>query len=232
MNTSADPVQRNVRAVRERIAAACERSGRDPRDVRLVAATKYVDASVVARLAAAGVRDVGENRVSALLTKRTAVGSAVRWHLIGHLQRNKVRRALPAIDLLHAGDGLRMLHVLNAEVRRSGRAPLPVLLQVNVSGEASKGGLSGDELSAAWPQIRALHGITVRGLMTMAPFTSAPERARPVFASLREIRDEASTRGYLDGRQLSMGMSGDFEIAVEEGATIVRIGRALYDGAL
>ena len=228
MTAIEDPLVANVAAVRARIAAACSQVGRESDEVRLIAATKYVDASVVARLAAAGVADAGENRVPALLEKRAAVGEAMCWHLIGHLQRNKARKVLPAVDWLHAGDGLRLLNVLDAEVERAGRAPLPVLLQVNVSGEGTKGGFRIEELEASWNAIRTLEHIAVRGLMTMAPFVDDAETVRPVFRTLREIRDEACARGYLEGRELSMGMSGDFEIAVQEGATMVRIGRILY----
>jgi uncharacterized pyridoxal phosphate-containing UPF0001 family protein len=122
------------------------------------------------------------------------------------------------------------LRVLDGEIQRAGRDPLPILLQVNVSGEATKGGFAPDELEASWEAIRGLEHLTPQGLMTMAPFVDDPEDVRPVFRTLREIRDEACARGYLDGRELSMGMSGDFEVAVEEGATIVRIGRILYHG--
>jgi pyridoxal phosphate enzyme (YggS family) len=223
---------RNARRVRARIEDACARVGREADEVALVAVTKYVEADVIADMARAGLRDVGENRIPALLTKRAAVGADLTWHMIGHLQRNKARRALPAIDLLHAGDGLRLLRVLDSEVERAGRAPLRVLIQVNVSGEASKGGFTPEELEASWDEIGALSHLTPEGLMTMAPFDEDPEAARPIFRSLREMRDEACRRGYLEGRHLSMGMSGDFEVAVEEGATIVRIGRILYDGVL
>lgn len=228
METSPETLAENVRRARRRVQAACARSGRAPEDVRLVAVTKYVGAEVVAALARAGVRDVGENRVGPLLEKHAAVGDAVTWHMIGHLQRNKARRVLPAVDWLHAGDGLRLLRLLDAEIERAGREPLPVLIQVNVSGEGSKGGFTPDELRAAWAEIRALRHLSPRGLMTMAPFVDDPEQVRPVFRTLREMRDEACTRGYLEGRELSMGMSGDFEIAIEEGATMIRIGRILY----
>lgn len=232
MTPTQDPLVPAVAAVRARIAAACSLVGRADDTVRLVAVTKYVDAGVVSRLAAAGVTDVGENRVPSLLEKRAALGDAVRWHMIGHLQRNKARRVLPAVDWFHSGDGMRLLTVLDAEIARAERDPLPLLLQVNVSGEDSKGGFSPEELDARWAEIRALEHISVRGLMTMAPFFDDPEEARPVFRTLREIRDEACARGYLDARELSMGMSGDFEIAIQEGATMVRIGRILYPSML
>mgnify|MGYP002623327614 CR=1 FL=1 len=220
----------SVAAVRRRIASAAARAGRDAAEVRLVAVTKYVGPDVIAALAAAGVPDVGENRTGPLLEKRAALGAALTWHMIGHLQRNKVRRALPAVDVLHAGDSLRLLRALDDEVERAGRAPLPVLVQVNAGGEASKGGFAPDATAAAVAEARSLRHLRLRGLMTMAPEVDDPEDVRPVFRILRELRDELASRGYLDGRELSMGMSGDFEIAVEEGATMVRIGRVLYGG--
>ncbi len=227
---AAAALARNVAGVRARIASAARRAGRDAGAVRLVAAGKYVGPDVLAELARLGVGDVGENRVDALLAKREVLGRALRWHMIGHLQRNKVRRALPAIDLLHSGDGALLLGLLDAEVARSGRDALDVLLQVNVAGEDSKGGFALDAAADACAAARALPHVRLAGLMTMAPDAEDPEDVRPVFRVLRELRDDLVARGYLVGRELSMGMSGDFEVAVEEGATIVRIGRTLYGG--
>jgi pyridoxal phosphate enzyme (YggS family) len=235
VNASPNPLVLNARDVRRRIGAACERVGRDPADVRMVAVTKYFGADMVRRVAEAGLLDVGENRVDALVEKRAAIGGGLEcgpptWHFIGHLQRNKVRRALPAIDMLHSGDGMRLLKTLDAEVARQERPPLPVLVQVNASGEGTKGGFRPEELAAALPAIAALPHLSLRGLMTMAPAVADPEDVRQVFRDVREMRDEARTRGYLEGHELSMGMSGDFEVAVEEGATIIRVGRILYAG--
>ena len=204
--------------------------------MRLVAVTKTVDLVVVRELASLGIRDFGENRPAALVEKsaalsRVAAQTPARWHMIGHLQRNKIRRLLPSMDLLHAGDGLRLLDALQAEAERRGVDGLALLLQVNVSGETRKGGFSPDDLWAALEHCRTLDRLGVQGLMTMAPRVDDPEETRPVFATLRGLRDEATRRGYLEVRELSMGMTDDFEIAAEEGATIVRIGRALFLGA-
>lgn len=152
------------------------------------------------------------------------------WHLIGHLQRNKVRRSLGAIDLLHTVDSQALADAVADEAARTGRV-MPVLVQVNVSGEATKGGFSPGALRDALPRLRGIASISVRGLMTMAPWSRDAETARPVFRALRELRDWALGCGYLEGSELSMGMSEDFEVAVEEGATIVRVGRALVGRA-
>ncbi len=195
-----------------------------------MAVTKYFGADMVRRVTAAGMNDIGENRVPAILEKRAEVGDGPTWHFIGHLQRNKIRHVLPAIDVFHAGDSTRLLRALDAEVGRQERPPLTTLIQVNVSGETSKGGFLPDEFWTHLPELVGLSNLSIQGLMTMAPVTSDPEDVRSLFRDLREMRDEAHTRGYLEGHELSMGMSGDFEVAVEEGATMVRIGRILYGG--
>ena len=195
--------------------------------------TKSVGVAETAALAALGVTDLGENRPDALLAKRTALadlGLRPSWHMIGHLQTNKLRRALPHLDVLHSLDRTSLLEALAAELARAPRPPLPVFIEVNVSGEASKGGFHPDALRDALERARAIPGLSVTGLMTMAPLSDRAEDARPVFRRLRELRDEVSNRGYLDELGLSMGMSQDFEIAVEEGATHVRVGTILYSG--
>ncbi len=222
--------------VRIRLRQACERAGRDAAGVRLVAVTKSVGLDHIQELLARGVRDFGENRTPALIERREALArlapeADVRWHMIGHLQRNKARRLLPHCDLLHAGDRLRLLEQLQREAERAGIEAFGLLLQVNVSGETQKGGFEPDALWTALDRCRDLDRLAVRGLMTMAPWTTDPEKTRPVFAGLRGLRDAAARRGYLEVRELSMGMTVDFEIAVEEGATIVRIGRALFSAA-
>ena len=200
----------------------------------MVAVTKYVDADVVAALAQAGVRCVGESRPQVLWRKPAAVrgldAPALRWDLIGHLQRNKVRRTLPLVDRFHALDSLRLAEALDAELERAGRESLPVFVQVNVSGEETKSGFAPDALEDALVRARDLARVDVVGLMTMAPASESPEHTRVVFRSLRKLRDEMHDRGYLQGIGLSMGMSSDFEVAIEEGATVVRVGSALYAG--
>lgn len=226
----AESLSANVERVRERIAAAAGRSGRPPGAVRLVAVTKSVGAAVAAELVRLGVGDLGENRVDALARKQEALaaeGLRPRWHMIGHLQRNKVKPFLATGALLHSMDGDRLADAL-AE-RAPGGAPLPVLLEVNVSGEASKGGFPPDAVAPALERLEAAGRLAPRGLMTMAPISEDPEAARPLFRALRELRDRLRAR-HADLAELSMGMSQDYEVAVEEGATLVRVGTALFEG--
>jgi PLP dependent protein len=216
-------------AVRERIAAAAARAGRPASAVHLLAVTKTVDARAVEALASLGIEDVGENRVLDALRKagdvRAEVRARIRWHLIGHLQTNKVKKALELFASIHSIDSTRLARAVHEEAIARGRR-LPVHFEVNVSGEASKGGFAPDELRAALPELLALSGLEVRGLMTMAPISDDPESSRPVFRALRELRDSLGGASALPA--LSMGMSGDFEVAVEEGSTCVRVGTALF----
>lgn len=237
-------IRLNIAAIQERIAAAAARAGRDPAAVTLVAVTKTHPADMVRAAAAAGVRDVGENRVQEASEKHDeCANEPLRWHLIGHLQRNKARRAAEIFDLIHSVDSLRLAESLDRYVAEGARDPskgrLPILLQVNVAGETQKegfdlpGGLANQEqlpgFIEAVAQIVALEHIEVRGLMTIAPYVEEPEQVRPVFRALRGLRDELAIRfPAAPWHELSMGMTGDFEIAVEEGATLVRVGRAIF----
>lgn len=214
-------------SVRSRIADACQRAGRDPSSVTLVAVTKTVS-SEVAAIAAEFVSDLAESRPQELWKKAAAVPAA-RWHLIGHLQRNKIERTAPLATLIHSVDSERLLDALAAFGEKLGRL-LSVLLEVNCSREAAKGGFSVDSLPALGDKLASLTGVSVRGLMTMAAYSDNPEGARPVFAELRQLRDKLRSGTGLELPQLSMGMSGDFEVAIEEGATIVRIGTTLFEG--
>ena len=215
-------------AVRGRIADACRRAGRDPAGVTLVAVTKTTTPEVAALALELGARDVGESRPQELWKKAAAVPEA-RWHLIGHLQRNKLDRTVPLVSLIHSVDSERLLEALAAFGTRRG-APVPVLLEVNCSREAAKGGFSPEALPALGDRLAAQPGVEVRGLMTMAAYSDNPEDARPTFAELRRLRDEFRSRTGLELPELSMGMSGDFEVAVEEGATLVRVGTTLFEG--
>ncbi len=217
-----------IAAVRARIAEACRRAGRDPAGVTLVAVTKTVSAQVAAVAAELGLRDLGESRPQELWKKADAVKS-VNWHLIGHLQRNKLDRTAPLVTLVHSVDSERVLEALDAFGRKRG-APVPVLLEVNCSGEAAKGGFSPVEVLVAGMKAAALTGVNVRGLMTMAAYTDDPQETRPTFALLRELRNSLRAQTGLPLAELSMGMSNDFEVAVEEGATLVRIGTTLFEG--
>lgn len=221
-------IRDNVTAIHSRIAKAARRVGRDPADVRLIAVTKYAELPWVQHLVDAGVNILGESRPQQLVERAEKFGPEIEWHLIGHLQRNKVRSVLPHVTLIHSIDSLRLLNRVNEIAAELSLQPR-VLLEVNVSGEASKDGFAPDSLRDSWDQIVDQDSVEIVGLMTMAPASNDPENARPTFAALKSLRDElAETRLPLP--ELSMGMSGDFMIAIEEGATLVRIGSALFDG--
>ena len=220
-------VAARVAEVRERVERARERAGRSG-EVTLVAVTKTHPADAVRAVLAAGVADVGENRVQELEEKVGEVGrDAIGWHLIGHLQRNKAGKALPLFDLIHSLDSLRLAEALSAEAVKRG-AEVRALVQVNASGEETKGGFEPPELVDALGRIAELPGMRVEGLMTMAPFTDDEAAVRAAFRRTRELLDDAARQLSGIGRQLSMGMSNDFEIAVEEGSTLVRVGSVLF----
>jgi hypothetical protein len=219
-------VAANVALVQERMAAAAPRSGRRPEDVTLVAVTKDVDAAHIRAAVAAGVRDFGENRVQEAASKIESLGRAVRWHMVGHLQRNKAAEAVALFDVIHSIDGPGILRELSRRILR----PLDVLLQVNVAGEPQKHGVAPDGLIDLASEAAQLPGIRVVGLMTIAPVAADPETVRPVFRQLRVLRDDLNRRAMFHSPlvHLSMGMTNDFEVAVEEGATMVRIGRGIF----
>ncbi|MDB4949276.1 MAG: alanine racemase domain protein [Gemmatimonadetes bacterium] len=217
-----------VEEVRERIERARERAGRTEA-VTLVAVTKTHPAQAVRDAIAAGLADVGENRPQELEEKVGEVGrDAVRWHLIGHLQRNKAARALPCFDLLHSLDSLRLAETLSKAAVDQGRT-VRVLVQVNTSGEETKGGWGADEAMDAVGRVVALPGLSVEGMMTMAPFTADEAAVRGTFRRARALweRAAAEVQGFR-ALHLSMGMSNDFEAAVEEGSTLVRVGSVLF----
>jgi pyridoxal phosphate enzyme (YggS family) len=218
-----EPVLRQRLATAEgRIAAACRRAGRRREDVKLIAVTKTVSPEIAALLPDLGVLDLGENRPQELWRKAAALPTNVRWHLIGHLQRNKVERTLPLVQCVHSTDSERLLRAIDDDLLRR-NATLDVLLEVNASGETSKHGFSPTDLMAIIPVLESLQQVRVRGLMTMAAHEDDPERCRPAFTKLRTLRDE------LGLNHLSMGMSNDFEIAIEEGATMIRLGSVLFE---
>jgi pyridoxal phosphate enzyme (YggS family) len=211
-----------------RIADAAGRAGRDTGGVTLVAVSKTVAADRVRAAVAAGLTELGENRVQELVAKAAAVRGA-RWHLIGPLQSNKARRAVEIADVVQSVDGVAIAERLDriaAELRPG--APLPVLLQVNVDGDPAKAGFSPDALAAALPGLLALEQLRVDGLMTIGRLAGTPEEARPTFAALRDLSERLRAAQPRLGAALSMGMSDDYPVAVEEGATIVRVGRALF----
>lgn len=215
-------------SVRERIARACQRVGRRPDEVTLIAVTKTVSPEIAAIASELGMLDLGENRPQELWNKAAAVPAA-RWHLIGHLQRNKIDRTVPLVSLVHSADSERVLGALDAFGRKRG-LPVSVLLEVNCSREQSKGGFTPEAVPSFGDKLVSLNGVSIQGLMTMAAYGDDPEAARPTFVELRYLRDELVARSGLALPHLSMGMSGDFEIGVEEGATFVRIGTVLFEG--
>jgi pyridoxal phosphate enzyme (YggS family) len=220
-----------VAAVRERIARAADRASRSPGDVTLVAISKTHPADAVRAAFAAGVRDFGENRVQEAEPKIAATAdlaaSGLCWHLVGHLQSNKVRRAAALFGVVQSVDSLELAERLARFGTEAGR-PVRGLVQVDLAGEETKFGLPEAELFPVLEALRGREGLRVEGLMVLPPYFEDPERARPYFRHLRSLHDRAQAAGLLEGRELSMGMSHDFEAAVEEGATIVRIGTAIF----
>lgn len=236
----------NVKRIRERMAAACERRGRSLDEVRLVAVTKTVEVDVVRTAVEAGLLDLGESRVQELIRRagmvrehlnrrrsmdRTEIPADPRWHMVGHLQRNKVRALLPWVQMIHSVDSLRLAEEISDEAVRLDRV-VPVLIEVNVSGEKSKYGIAVGAVPHLAENLADSPGIRIVGLMTMAPYSENPQDARPHFARLYEVMEDMQTERILgpDFRELSMGMSSDFEVGIEEGATLVRVGTALFEG--
>ncbi|GDY08146.1 YggS family pyridoxal phosphate enzyme [Planctomycetia bacterium] len=226
-----DRLADNLQRVRSEIAAACERVGRSPNEVTLVAVTKYAELAWVRRLVELGFRDLAENRPQQFVERAEQLPPEIRWHLIGHLQRNKVKLVLPRTTLIHSVDSLRLLERISEVAAEQSLRPR-VLLEVNVSGEDSKDGLPVAELTSQWDALQAVPNVDVVGLMTMAPLTDDPAAARPVFRALRQLQDDLAARAasHTQLTELSMGMSGDFVVAIEEGATLVRIGSRLFEG--
>jgi pyridoxal phosphate enzyme (YggS family) len=220
-----------LHAVEQRIQAACRRAGRLREAVTLVVVTKTVPVEAAALLPGLGILHLGESRPQELWRKAANLPSSVHWHLIGHLQRNKVERTLPLVELIHAVDSERLLLALEAEARRRERV-VDILLEINASREPAKHGFKPEAVRSLMPRLAESRHVRLRGFMTMAAFEEDPERCRSTFAEVRNLRDRL--RGELplphEVEQLSMGMSNDFEVAIEEGATLVRIGTALWEG--
>lgn len=229
-----DRIEANLQRIRSEMAEAALRGGRTPEAVRLVAVTKTVDMETVRVLVALGQRDLGENRAEQLVPRAAeaaSMGLDVAWHMIGHLQRRKVRDLLLHVAMIHGVDSLRLAREIDKRAEQAGLGPVPVLLEVNVAGEEQKYGIRPEEADPLAREVAALPRVDLRGLMTMAPLTCDAERARPVFAGLRGLLERLNA-GPCASRplaELSMGMSQDYRVAVEEGATLVRIGTALFE---
>ena len=220
----------NVAGVRAKIEEAAARSGRAAEQVVLIGVTKYVETPLARMLVESGVEHLGESRPQELWRKAEALaGANVHWHLIGHLQRNKVKRTVPLATCIHSVDSLRLLQEIDSAWEHS--PPRDVLLEVNVSGDEAKHGLAPRDVEPLFPEIFKRQNVFVRGLMTMAGLESGPEQARREFAALRELSERLKPKcaHNIQMNELSMGMSGDYEIAIEEGATMVRIGSLLFD---
>lgn len=214
-------IESNVRSIEGRIAAACERAGRSPGEVTLVAVTKTIDVPRIEAAFNAGVRHFGENRVQEAgpkIERLQRLRPEITWHMVGHLQTNKAKTAVDIFDIMQSVDSLRLAEALSRHSRRK----LSILVEVNVGGEESKSGFPPSEAGEAIARMAILPSIEIAGLMTVAPWVEDAEEVRPVFRRLRELGDA------LGLRHLSMGMTDDFEVAIEEGATIVRIGRAIF----
>jgi pyridoxal phosphate enzyme (YggS family) len=214
-------IEQNIHELQQRIARACGRAGRSPDDVTLVAVTKTVDASAIEAAFSAGITHFGESRVQEAKPKIDELQRLkpdITWHMIGHLQTNKAKTAADIFDIIHSIDSLRLAENLN----NCSPKRLPILIQVNISAEETKSGFQVPEVDEAVRQIGKLTNLDIRGLMTIAPWVENAEEVRPVFRQLKQLRDG------LGLKHLSMGMSDDFEVAIEEGATLVRIGRAIF----
>jgi pyridoxal phosphate enzyme (YggS family) len=217
----------NLEAIQQRIRVACEHVGRDVNSVTLLAVAKGQSPEAVNEAAKLGVAFIGENKVQEAKAKIPLCASKLRWHFIGHLQTNKVRDAVELFEMIQSVDSLHLAQEISKRAEQAGKT-MPILLEVNLAGEASKFGYRPEKLETELEQINALPRLEIHGLMTVPPWTSNAENVRPVFRQLRELKERAEQVLGAPLPHLSMGMSGDFEVAIEEGATIVRIGTALF----
>lgn len=225
-----DIIAENLKRVHERIERACSRADRSASEVTLVAVTKYAEPEWIDALIELGVTELGESRPQQLVERAERYPASIHWHLIGHLQRNKARLVLPHTALCHSIDSIRLAERIDSLAKELKLTP-KILLEVNVSGEEAKDGFDREELFSAAQSLAKLQHVRITGLMTMAPLTEAPNETRPVFGALRTLRDVLREQlGETALPDLSMGMSRDYEVACEEGATLVRIGRTLFEG--
>jgi hypothetical protein len=222
-------VSENFKVVMDRIASAAKRAGRDPSSVRLVVVTKTVDRDRIAEAVAAGAAILGENRVQEAKEKIEALGKMASWHLIGHLQTNKAKYAVKLFELIHSVDNLELAAEIDRQAAKIGKVQ-DILVEVNIAGEASKAGMAVKGAPSLVREAARLKNLSIRGLMTMPPYSENPEEARPYFTVLQELAETIAKESIpnVSMQELSMGMSGDFEVAVEEGATLVRVGTAIF----
>jgi len=219
----------NWRRIGDRVAVAARRSGREPASVTVIAVSKTKPAAMIEAAIQAGARHIGENYVQEAATKKPQVQAPATWHFIGHLQRNKVAKAVELFDVVHTVESLTLAHALDRRARQQQRR-LRVLVEVNLGGEASKGGVAVEAVEALLIELASCASLQVDGLMAIPPPASSSQEVRPYFRMLRELRDRlrTTTPNGESLRELSMGMTDDFEVAIEEGATMVRIGRAIF----
>lgn len=220
----------HIAVVRERIAKACDRASRKPEEVTLVAVSKTQDASVIEEAFELGLRDFGENRVQELIKKHDQLSTRIHWHLVGHLQSNKAKYIAPFVHLVHSIDSLETAIELDKRAEQAGRT-IDILLEVNIANEPTKHGVLHDQAEPLLVELLAqTRHLRARGLMTVAPYEEYPENTRPYFRALRNLRDRIRKHhpDLTEFTELSMGMTNDFEIAIEEGATLVRVGTAIF----
>ena len=219
----------NYRAVEEKVANACKRAGRSREDVTLIAVSKTKPVSMIEELLPLGVRDFGENKVQELTAKEEVLPKDIRWHMIGHLQRNKVKYVIDKACMIHSVDSLRLAQEISKEAVKHALV-MPVLIEVNVAGEESKFGVAVEEAPSLVEEVSKLPGIQVNGLMTIAPYVEDPEENRYVFRNLRKLSVDIREKNFdnVTMNVLSMGMTGDYEVAIEEGATHVRVGTGIF----
>lgn len=220
----------NIALIRQRIALACTRVGRNPSEVTLIAVSKTFSAEKIREAAESGIIDVGENYVQELLEKRPRLEDAhIRWHFIGHLQSNKAKYIAGWIHMVHSVDSVNLARELNKQAIGSGKT-IEILIEINTTNEQSKFGIHPDKAVEFVQSLAGLEGLSIAGLMTIGPFLPDPESSRPMFRQLRLLRDTLGGLGQqnVHMRHLSMGMTGDFEVAIEEGATLIRVGTAIF----
>ncbi len=217
----------NFQALKSRINDVCRQVGRDPEEVSLVVASKYATPEQLKALIPYGLNDIGENRAADLIIKKNAVDENIRWHFIGHLQKNKTKKVVGNAWLIHSLDSVELAAEVDRRAGEMGKVQ-DALLQVNISKEESKFGFGEEEVMEALPQVAGLKNVNITGLMTIAPFIKDYEIIRQIFKRLRAIKEELNIMGFSNIKHLSMGMSNDYEIAIEEGATMIRIGSAIF----
>ena len=222
-------IRENIEVIRQKIARAAERSGRDPKDVLLLAVTKTIDNGRIREAVDAGLTELGENKVQEIMDKYDTIERDVKWHMIGHLQTNKVKYIIDKVTLIHSVDSLKLAQEINKKAAKAGRV-MDILVEINVADEESKFGITCDMAEDIIRNLSTMENIRVRGLMTVAPFVDDGEQNRPVFRRLKQLLVDINAK-KLDNVNmdiLSMGMTGDYEVAVEEGATIVRVGTGIF----